>query len=133
MAEAASGASDDSKGTKASMVWADLAPTLAAATRGQKFVVDGQEMECLSVRPHVFYIPSLLSEEECDAVIERSRPHLEESFVMGDSTLSSSISELDSDGGVASVSDPYRVSDVACCRPTPAEGGAATISDSYGI
>ena len=76
MAEAASTADDVQGNKEKSMAWAHLAPHLATAKRGQEIVIDGMKMTCLSTTPLVFYIPALLKEEECDFLVERSRPHL---------------------------------------------------------
>ena len=40
-------------------------------------------MLCLSKEPLIFRITSLLSPEECEAIIERAKPHLATSFVTG--------------------------------------------------
>lgn len=43
------------------------------------------EMICVSEKPLIFHAKGILSEEECEQIVERSRPHLERSFVMGGS------------------------------------------------
>ena len=111
MAEAASTADDVQGNKEKSMAWAHLAPHLATAKRGQEIVVDGMKMTCLSTTPLVFYIPALLKEEECDFLVERSRPHLEESFVMGGTGIDGHIDA--NKESIGADSGPYRVSDVA--------------------
>ncbi len=115
MAEAASNSDSDQGDRETSMAWGHLASSLATAEKGQIIAAGGLEMECVSARPHIFYIPALLTEEECDYLIERSRPHLENSFVMGGG-------EVDGRGGADPPSpdpdrSPHRVSDVAWLPP----------------
>ena len=73
--------------------------------------VTGQvySLKCLSVRPLVLHARGLVSDEECDHVIRRSRSRLEKSLVMGGTVTyeeGSEVSEIDE----VKSKDPYRFS-----------------------
>jgi len=68
-------------------------------------------MRCISKRPLLFYVKSLVSDSECDFIVEKSRGTLQRSEVMGGSvTYSPTEKAEETVSEAANISDPFRLS-----------------------
>ncbi len=69
-------------------------------------------MECISVNPLIFKVPSILSDDDCENIIKRATPQLEKSFIMGDK-----YTEISADGSAIDHGNSYRTSYNAWLKP----------------